>query len=201
MPLIDQNALMIHLRDPAYIEFLSAPPTRQTHFLQALHEKHCRWADAALLEVYSSLIWLFETYSTIRGIQPKWLPDKDNDNDDFLVVLFRLKLHTQEGDKAVEREYQYEKYPDSIAQSPAGTEVFDTAIELGEGIGPELWNNVAHSLLCSRETPYTSVAEIEADMHQDIGPFVTEVHAWIMDRTLRLRVPDVAIPKMPRPRV
>lgn len=176
--MISREQITQDFRSKEFRDFLDNQrlgPEEPPHYMMSLYARRLVYAEAAALEVYHALVWLFEDYPTLKSVKPLWIPDIDRDDNSF-ILRFRLEMATE--DAPDEELYQYDQPPASFADHAT----FDLAIETGEFIGPEIWNEMASFCLVSRKDPYQSIQEVEADMQEDLGEFLTQAAQWALSR-------------------
>lgn len=195
------------LQTREFVEFLHQhTASQQTNFLQDIYALRQTGAELAAFQVYHALVWMFETYPSIVSIRPVWLTDLPDDpewekfknhllesgqteqslktyrnNDNMYLTRFRLEIKSLEDGVVCESFYGYDDPPASFVEH--GQEVYDTAIEWGENVSHEIWNEFMHYELV-RETPYTSAAEVVADFQEDVKELSAAVTEWVLERSL-----------------
>ena len=147
------------------------------HHFHRLNNILAQESDAVLLQVYLGLAGLFESYPDLASVKPIWRPEIDLD-DRNILVRFRVELRIGEEMSCESREYGYDECPEGWTDTTA----FDSAIERGEYVGPEIWNNVVFSALINRKTPYASKADLLAEMNDELHHFLPGVKAWALEQ-------------------
>ena len=212
MTVFNENSLS-DLRTRDCVQWLqSRMENKQSHHIQDLYERRLVAAEMVAAEVYHALVWFLQAYPSITSVKPVWVPTIDND-DRSLIVRFRLDLESQDPQDLEDRErrtqqasssgdpldalYGYDDPPPSIAE--AGSAVYDTLVELCEGVGPEIWNEFTpYSVAEAKRKPYTSVEQVEADMQEDLSHFLPHLQQWLLERPTQ---PAQEQPRSPKQRL
>lgn len=211
MSFFTQDTLNDHLRGRDCIDWLqSRMEHQQVHPVQDLYERRMVHAQLLAVEVYHALAWFLQAYPQVKSVRPRWIPTIDED-DQSIIVRFRLdiasddpadledalahKQRAQDNNNPLLELYGYDEALPSMVDPAA----YDTLIELGEGVGPETWNEFYfYSLADPKRAAYTSVVDIEKDMNEDLAPFLAELHQWLLNR----QTPTTPqVPRTPRARL
>jgi len=171
---LSDSAFTKHLNEQVGLATNDEKPGHHFHRMNNLLAQE---SDAVLLQVYLGLAELFDSYPDLASVKPIWRPEVDPD-DRNILVRFRMELRIGEEMSCEASEYGYDECPEGWTDTTA----FDNAIEAGEYVGPEIWNNVVFSALINRKTPYASKADILAEMNDELHHFLPGVKAWALEQ-------------------
>ena len=172
-----ENSLLEILRKDELKEYLLQTMETPT-------SKYRSWRDALCYqEVYFAVIRsslsiaaMFDAYPMIKSIQPRWEPILDAIDSDF-IVRFSLKIET---DKTGSKVYTYDDEPEEFED----LQCFQDAIEMGESVGPEIWNEFLAMDLAEKPT-FENKGEVLAILDADEGAkeLLAKIKAWALTRT------------------